>query len=225
MKKRFNHTPITDTDLDAYMKHGLRFYVTPEGDYPSITTILGGTADKGWLDSWRTSLGASKADAETQRCADRGTAVHLLAEKYLQNDENYDAKQRYENVKLFNQIKIHVNKINNILGQEIALYSTLLRLAGRCDVIAEYDGVLSIIDFKTSNGNKDTHMIEDYFLQCTAYSLMFEEMFGITIDQIVVIISVEKGLSGQVFKRDRAPYITPLIKRAKKFHESRKTKG
>lgn len=224
MKQRFTHVPITTDDLESSMKHGLRFYQTPNGAYPSITTILGGTADKGWLDNWKASLGDKKAAAESKRCADRGTAVHLLAERYLQNDPNYDAGQKYENLKLFNQIKIHINKINNIVGQEIALYSDLLRVAGRCDVIAEYDGVLSIIDFKTSNGNKDTHMIEDYFLQCTAYSLMFEEMFGITIDQIVVIITVEKGLSGQVFKRDRGQYISQLIKRAKKFHESRKPK-
>jgi hypothetical protein len=225
MKERFKHVPITTDDLESYQKHGLRFYQTPSGDFPSITTILGGTADKSWLDSWKTSLGESKAAAETKRCAERGTAVHLICERYLQNDPDYDRGQRYENMKLFNQIKIHLHKINNITGQEIALYSELLRIAGRCDVIGEYDGKLSIIDFKTSNGNKEKLMIEDYFLQCTAYSLMYEEMFGITIDQIVVIITVEKGLSGQVFKRDRGPYIAPLIKRARKFHESRKQKG
>lgn len=220
---RFTHTPVEFTELEAYMKHGLRFYVCPNGPYPSITTILGATADKTWLEGWKASLGESKAAAETKRCADRGTAVHLLAEKYLQNDENFDAKQRYENVKMFNQIKIHVNKINNILGQEIPLFSDFLKVAGRCDVIAEYDGVLSIIDFKTSNGIKDDKMIEDYFIQCAGYSIMFEEMFGITIDQIVVIISVEKGMSGQVFKRDRAQYIAPLIKKAKQFHATRKS--
>lgn len=225
MKERFKHVPVTTDDLESYQKSGLRFYKTPTGDFPSITTILGGTADKSWLDSWKTSLGESKAAAETKRCAERGTAVHLICEKYLQNDPDYDRGQRYENMKLFNQIKIHLHKINNITGQEIALYSELLRVAGRCDVIGEYDGKLSIIDFKTSNGNKETLMIEDYFLQCTAYSLMYEEMFGVTIDQIVVIITVEKGLSGQVFKRDRAPYIAPLIKRARSFHESRKQKG
>lgn len=224
MKQRYFHVPVKCEELDSYQKSGMRFYKTPMGDYPSITTILGGTADKSWLESWKTSLGESKAAAETKRCADRGTAVHLLCEKYLQNDPDYDKGQRYENAKLFNQIKIHLHKINNIAGQEIPMFSDLLGVAGRCDVIGEYDGVLSIIDFKTSNGNKEKLMIEDYFLQCTAYSLMFEEMFGITIDQIVVIISVEKGLSGQVFKRSRAPYITPLIKRTKKFHESRKPK-
>ena len=216
---RFKHNHLTYDEIDSYMKNGLRFYKAPGGPYPSITTVLGGTADKTWLNDWRSSLGTKKADNETKRCADRGTAVHLIAERYLQNIEDFDSGQTYENKKLFNQIKTHINKINNIMGQEIPLYSEILKLAGRCDVVAEFNGVLSIIDFKTSNNLKDDPKIEDYFLQCTAYSLMIEEMFGIVIDQIVVIITVEKGLNGQVFKRDRSQYIGELIKRARKFHE------
>lgn len=217
----FTHIPVECSELEAFIKHGQRFYVCPNGTYPSITTVLGAAADKTWLEGWKKSLGESKAAAETQRCADRGTAVHLLAEKYLQNDKNFDVKQHSDNVKLFNQIKFHINKINNIVGQETPMFSDFLQVAGRCDVIAEYDGVLSIIDFKTSNGVKNDKMIEDYFLQCTGYSIMFEEMFGIQIEQIVVIIAVEKGMSGQVFKRDRGQYITPLIKKAKQFHANR----
>lgn len=224
MKPKFTHVPVKYEEVDSVMKFGMRFYKTPNGEYPSITTILGGTADKTWLEGWRKSLGESKAAIETKRCSDRGTAVHLVAEKYLQNNPDYDVKQRYEDLKLFNQIKIHVNKINNIVAQEIPLFSDMLKVAGRVDVIAEYDGVLSIIDFKTSNNLKTDTMIEDYFLQCTAYSLMFEEMFGIEIPQIVVIIAVEKGLNGMVFKRNRDAYVGPLIKRARKFHESRKQK-
>ena len=101
------------------------------------------------------------------------------------------------------------------------MYTELLGIAGRCDCIAEYDGVLSIIDFKTSNGNKDDKVIEDYFLQCTAYSLMYEEMFGVAIEQIVVIIAVEKGMMGQVFKRNRSEYLGKLIKKAKAYYAKR----
>jgi genome maintenance exonuclease 1 len=221
---KFQHKPLPFEEIDSYMKNGMRFYKAPGGPYPSITTILGGTADKAWLDGWKASLGPKKAAAESHRCADRGTAVHLLAERYLQNDPDYDAGQTHENKKLFNQIKIHINKINNILGQEVPLYSELLQVAGRCDVVAEFDGVLSIIDFKTSNGIKNDDIINDYFLQCTAYSLMIEEMFGIVIDQIVVIITIEKGLNGQVFKRDRSQYIGELIHRVRKFHGQRQPK-
>lgn len=219
---RFVHTPTKFVEIAASQVNGQRIYNTPAGGFPSITTVLGAVADKTWLTGWKMSLGESKADAETKRCAERGTNVHLLAEKYLNNDMDYNAGFRLDDQKLFNQIKISLNKINNIHAQEIPMYSELLRLAGRCDCIAEFDGVLSIIDFKTSNGNKDDHKIEDYFLQCTAYSLMYEEMFGITIDQIVVIIAVEKGMMGQVFKRDRSPYIGKLIKKVKQFNEKRK---
>lgn len=220
---RFTHTPTQFDEISAKQVNGQRIYQTPAGDYPSITTVLGDVADKTWLTGWKMSLGESKAAAETKRCADRGTAVHLLAEKYINNDPDYADGFRLDDQKLFNQIKISLNKINNIHAQEVPLYSTLLQIAGRCDCIAEYDGVLSIIDFKTSNGNKDDKIIEDYFLQCTAYSLMYEEMFGIEIEQIVVIIAVEKGMMGQVFKRNRSDYVGKLIKKAKQFYAKRKT--
>jgi genome maintenance exonuclease 1 len=112
---------------------------------------------------------------------------------------------------------MYATRINNILGQEVALYSDQLKIAGRCDVIAEYQGVLSVIDFKTSTNSKDVALIEDYFLQCTAYALMFLEMFDINIDQIVVMIAVEKGIP-LIYKRNIDDYISPLFKRIKQYH-------
>jgi len=215
----FNHNLVEVREMEATTLESGRIYHTPDGPVSSITTILSSTADKAWLEEWKTSLGEEAAAAETLRCSDRGTAVHEMSEFYLKNRKNITDHHSPENIKRFNQIKMYLNKINNILGIEIPLYTKLLRIAGRCDVIGEYDGKLSIIDFKTSNGNKTSGIIEDYFLQCTAYSIMFEEMYGIQIDQIVVIISVERGICGQVFKRDRADYIKPLIKRVKQFYE------
>lgn len=219
---KFTHVPTLFEEIDAKQVNGQRIYRTPVGDYPSITTILGATADKTWLQGWQASLGVDKAAAETKRCADRGTAVHLLAERYLNNDPDYAQGFKLDEQKLFNQIKISLNKINNIHAQEIPMYSSLLKVAGRCDCIAEYAGTLSVIDFKTSNGNKDDKIIEDYFLQCTAYSLMYEEMFNVAIEQIVVIIAVEKGMMGQVFIRNRSDYIGKLITKAKIYHGKRK---
>lgn len=221
MKKRFTHVPTPYEEIGSKQVRGERIYSTPAGDFPSITTVLGAMADKTWLTAWTKSLGESKAAAEKQRCADRGTAVHLLAEKYLNNDPDYADGFRLDDQKLFNQIKITLNKIDNIRAQEIPMFTELLGIAGRCDCIAEYDGVLSVIDFKTSNGNKDDKVIEDYFLQCTAYSLMYEEMFGVAIEQIVVIIAVEKGMMGQVFKRNRSEYLGKLIKKAKAYYAKR----
>jgi len=204
-------------DLTSSSKNGQRWYTTPEGNsYPSITTILGFEVKTEIL-QWRLALGTVKADKETQRCADRGTAVHLMAERYLNNEEDSTRDQSNENIKMFNQLKYQLNKINNIHAQEIALYSDALRLAGRCDCIGEYDNVLSIIDFKTSNNTKDEKMIENYFMQCTAYSLMYEELTGICIDQFVILITVEKGMMPLRFIKKRDAYIAPLMKQITKF--------
>jgi len=216
----FNHTNIPQfNELDAKIVNGKRYYTTPTGKkYPSITTILS-SKPKPYLEAWRQSLGVAKADKETKRCADRGTVVHLLAEKYLNNEENFTKGEKVENVRLFNQIKLRLNKINNIRAQEVPLYSDRLEIAGRVDCVGEYDGTLSIIDFKTSNNNKTADMIEDYFIQCTAYAIMYHELFGEAIEDIVVIIAVEKGMMPMVYRRKIDDYIAPLLERINTFQK------
>ena len=216
----FTHTNTPNIiELDAKIVKGQRWYTLPDGEkYASITTILG-DAPKPWLDDWRNSLGHSKADAETKRTADRGSAVHLLAEKYLNNEENFKKGQDIENMKLFNQIKFPLNKIDNIRAQEVPLYSHTLRVAGRVDVVGEYEGTLSIIDFKTSNNNKNDEMVEDYFLQCTAYAIMYHELYEEPIEDIVIIIAVERGMVPMVYKRKIDDYVVPLLKRINTFYE------
>jgi len=197
-----------------------RFYTTPNGNkYPSITTLLG-AGDKTWLQEWRQSMGIEKADKEMKRAADRGTAVHLMIEKFLNNEEEPTAGQKIELVGEFNAIKVRLRKINNIYIQEAPLYSDTLKVAGRVDCIAEYDGKLAIIDFKTSNNNKDSKMVEDYYLQTTAYALMFEEMYGIKIDQIVILMSVERGAVPLMFKQNVDDWIEPLVKRINTYYKS-----
>jgi genome maintenance exonuclease 1 len=216
----FTHinTP-TITELDAKITKGQRWYTTPTGkQYASVTTVLS-DGPKPWLEDWRNSLGHSAADKETKRTADRGTAVHLLAEKYLNNEEGFTKGIPVDYVKLFNQIKIPLNRIDNIRAQEVPLYSDDLRLAGRVDVVGEYEKVLSIIDFKTSNNNKNDEMVEDYFLQCTAYAIMYYELFGEAIEDIVVIIAVERGMMPMVYKRKIDDYVVPLLKRINTFYE------
>lgn len=220
MAMRFNHCDQpTYEELHAEIRDGQRWYTTPSGiEYPSVTTVLG-HGPKEWLEAWRESMGEEKAAAETARCAARGEAVHLMAENYLNNEAEFTKQHTVENVKLFNQIKVRLNKINNIRVQEIPLFSDTLKLAGRVDVVGEYEGVLSIIDFKTSNGPKYDDMVYDYFLQSTAYSLMYQEMFGVQIDQIVIIIAVERGMAPMVFVKDRYEYIEPLAKRINTFYK------
>ena len=194
-----------------------RFYISPEGNkYPSITTLLG-AGEKPWLTEWRNSLGEKKADKESKRTASRGNAVHLMVERFLNNEEEPTLEQKFEHVAEFNSIKMHLRKIDNIVCLETPLYSDTLKVAGRVDCVADYKGIPSVIDFKTSTTSKHENMVQDYFLQCTAYALMFHEMYNVQIDQIVVIMSVERGLP-MVFKKSIEDYVTPLCERINTYY-------
>lgn len=205
------HNQPKRIDLPRQDIQGKRWYTSPDGNkYPSITTVLG-VKEKPELTNWRNSLGPEKADKETKRCADRGTAVHKMAENFLSNHAEPTKGHAIENVKLFNQLKPRLNKINNIRALELSMVSKLLRVAGTADCIAEYDGVLSIIDFKTSNNNKDDLMVLDYFKQATAYAIMYEEMFYEPIENIVILMTVEKGMVPLVFQKSIDNYVAPLL--------------
>lgn len=194
--------------------NGKRFYKTPEGIwYPSITTMLG-LKEKPELTAWRKRLGDEEADKQTKDAADRGSDVHELAECYL-NNEPPPKMIETKHIGLFHKLKPRLNKIDNIRAQEVALYSDKLELAGRVDCIGEYDNVLSIIDFKTSIRDKLKEWIEDYFLQATAYAIMWHERTGESIENIVILIASEKGLVANVFKENIAKYVATLLKRIK----------
>jgi genome maintenance exonuclease 1 len=221
----FIHLPKPDLPpIKVINLGGQRHYVTPDNNkYPSITTLLG-AKDKPWLTDWRNSLGPEKADKETKRAAERGDALHKLTEYYIQNKLTTDICKpiKYEYVNQFNQIRMWLNKINNIRAQETPLYSDVLKIAGRVDCIAEYEGVLSVIDFKTSSNPKSREMIEDYFLQCTAYALMWEELTGQHIEDLTIIMSVEKGIVPLIFKEKTSKYISPLVKRIREYYKDHK---
>lgn len=217
----FTHTSLPNElpDLSVVQKNGFRWYQTPEGlYYPSATTVIG-IEEPQALRDWRTSLGPKKAEKETKRAADRGTAVHKMIELFLNNDQDPTKGQDLENIKLFNQVKLKLRNINNIQTQETALWSDQLKIAGRVDCIAEYNGVLSIVDFKTSNNNKYNDMIDKYFIQTTAYALMYYERFGIAIEDCTVIIAVEKGMVPMVYSKKIDDYISPLLKLINTFYE------
>lgn len=197
-----------------------RFYTTPTGDkYASITTILG-DKEKPGLISWKQSLGDVAAKKEMNRAADRGTAVHLMIEKYLNNDPTPTTNQRLEHIVEFKSLKLILNNISDIIIQEAALYSDTLQVAGRVDCIGLYNGKLCIIDFKTSTNSKNRDIIQDYFLQTTAYAIMFEELYNIVIEDVIILMSVEKGVP-LVFKGKVDDYIHPLIKRINTFYTNK----
>jgi genome maintenance exonuclease 1 len=220
---QFNHISVQQiADITSKDTSRGRFYTTPSGSvYPSITTVLG-HIEKPAIAEWRLSLGAVKADKETKRAADRGTAVHTMIERYLNNEEDPTVGFDHLNIREFKQLRTKLNKVDDILCQEYPLFSDTLKLAGRVDCIGHYDGELAIIDFKTSNGNKTEGMIHDYYMQTAGYAVMFQELYNIQIDKIVILMSVEKGAVPLVFKQDVDPWISPLCERINSYYKSTK---
>lgn len=220
--RMFTHigSPIEMPELKAITAPGgKRVYKVPGGNsYPSVTTVLG-QKEKPWLVDWQQSLGVDKAKKETERCAIRGTAIHEMSERYLNNETSFTKNYDQLHVRGFNQLKFKLNQIDNIRLQEAALYSDQLKLAGRVDVIGEYDGVLNIIDFKTSNNNKTEQMIEDYFIQCTAYAIMWHHMTGEAIERVTILMSVEKGMVPLIFQDSIDKYVSPLLQRIGQYYK------
>ena len=210
--KTFTHTPLLQQMPEVYTEtiNKNRFYVTPEGNkYPSITTVLSGRAKEG-INAWRERVGESAANRIMRAASSRGTAVHELAENYLNNDELVN--QEVLPLFMFTQLKSELDNINNIVMQEGGLYSDKWGIAGRVDCIADYDGKLTVIDFKTSTKEKKEAWIENYFIQCTAYCEMYEERYGQAIDQIAILIVCEDGAI-QTFVKDKKDYV-PLLQPA-----------
>ena len=216
MKKFIHRDDIGDFEVpEIKIIDGKRFYVTPDGNaYPSITTVLS-LQDKPGLKKWREDVGEKEAKRISQESMRIGTAVHQMCEFYL---SNYIIKLKDEDKKIvdtFNRLRFLLGNINNIVGNEIALFSDLLRVAGTADCIAEYNGVPSIIDFKTSRKPKKEEWIDDYYMQTFAYKLMFEEMTGIEIQQIVILVACVESFDVQVFKKpakDADEWLEKLVK-------------
>ena len=191
------------------LPNGKRSYTLPDGSsVPSVTTVLG-AMKKDAIMAWRKKVGEEKANQISKKASGRGTNVHSMCEEYLNNEElGVYMPDAYE---MFLSIKPYLNKINNIHYQEQALWSTQLGMAGRVDCIAEYEGELSVIDFKTSKRVKSHEDIEDYFWQTTAYSLMYEELVGMPIHNLVIIMAVEDN-KPLIFKQKTEDHIQGLVK-------------
>lgn len=189
----FNYCPPIDLqDLKSQtFSDGKRYYTTPNGvRLPSVTTVIGAKSKEAIL-KWRAKVGEEVANKISKQATSRGTNMHTLCEKYLDNDPTYLLKAMPDALQMFKSIKPLLNRINNIHYQEQALWSEGIGMAGRVDCIGEFDGVLSVIDFKTSRRIKTKEDIDSYFAQCVAYSMMYEELVGEPIDQIVIIMAVE----------------------------------
>jgi len=214
----FTHKPLDKAvpKLEQINEDGTRYYVTPQGHkYPSITTILSEYSRKA-IAEWRQRVGSEQANKISGQASTRGTKLHKACEDYLNNEEPL-FKSHLER-DLFTQFIPTLSRIDNIYAQELRMYSDHLRLAGTVDCVAEFDGRLSIIDFKTASKQKQKSYIENYFMQCAAYAIMFEERFDIPVSQIVVAIAVEDD-EPQVFIEKRDTHVKRLI-HYRDLHES-----
>ena len=207
----FKHVKeIEDFATDKTAPDGSRKYFTESGAaYPSVTTVLGYQSKDSIL-QWRKRVGEEEANKISRQASTRGTKIHLLCENYLDNEDVDTSRLSMLDKIMWQSFQPILNRIDNIHAQEIALYSDHLRLAGRVDCIAEFDGKLSIIDFKTSRKPKKKEWITNYFAQAAAYSIMYEERTGTPINRSVILIAVEDE-EPQVFIDKRDNYVHHLL--------------
>jgi genome maintenance exonuclease 1 len=218
--KTFRHR--NDIDFEIAIQEsvkGKRVYVTPKDEvYPSITSVLSRVPKPG-LKDWRKRVGETEAKKIMRESSTLGTAVHKICECYLHNDSY--PKNNKKAIDVFNRLRFILNgNIDNIVGLEVPMYSDILRVAGTTDCIADYNGKLSIIDFKTSKRTKKEEWVEDYYIQTFAYGLMFEELTGIAIEQVVILIACTEEFDVQVFKKpysEMVHYIEELVSIMKRY--------
>ena len=195
MSKIFTHleNPLGDFDLKTERIDGKRHYVAPGGErYLSATGVLSVlSADS--IKKWRKRVGEQEANKVSRKASGRGTKFHTVCEHYLDNHDNYLESVNPDVAEGFVSLQPHLDRIDNVVTQEQALYSDTLCLAGRADCIAEFDGIPSIIDFKTSLKPKKEEWIESYWIQTEIYAYMFTELTEVKLEQKVILINVWEG--------------------------------
>ena len=219
----FTHSDVPFVPIERETIDGVRYYKVFGTEelvkMPSITSVIS-WRNRNKFKAWRKKVGETVANNITRKATHRGTDAHTLIEEYLNNSETfYDVLPLSQF--LFKQAKPELNKIDNILCQETALYSTQLGIAGSVDCIAEFDGELAVIDFKTSAKPKPREWIEDYFVQCAAYACMLYEMKGIMVKKFVIIMTCEDGECVVYEERDKKKYINLLSEYIREFVESK----
>ena len=217
MKRAFEYEEldIGYDDLVADTRETGRVYIAPDGSrYPSVTTVLGILSEDS-IREWRQRVGEEEANKVSHRASNRGTAVHSVIEKYLRNEDTSDNLPHIKQ-SLANLRPILDKSIGKIFGLETALYSRHLGMAGRCDCIAEWNGVPSIIDFKTSRRIKKKENIASYFAQASAYAIMFEERTGLAIPNTVIVMDVDDN-HPLIFEEHRDNFVELLLSTKKEY--------
>ena len=214
----FKHVDIEIPRLERETIDGVRYYTIPDDNellkLVSITSVTS-HFNREIFDNWRKKIGEEKAQKITKAATARGTDMHSLVENYLDNKDLPNVAPMADF--LFKIAKADLNRINNIHALEGSLYSKQLGIAGTVDCIAEYDGELAIIDFKTSKKPKPREWIEHYFVQCMAYGCMLYELTGISVKKLVIIMACENGECVVYEERDKSKYIKLLTEYIRKF--------
>lgn len=224
----FNHIdlPFPAPILDTVQRGEHRYYITPSGkEMPSVTTVLGDEPSVE-LQEWIFKVGEVEAERIKRVAGVRGTKFHELLENYIANKDMVPTlRALMPNMKsLYYAVKPYINLIDHVQAQELAMYSKALGVAGRIDLIANYDGIPSIIDFKTSKSPKSIEHIQNYFMQTSAYAYMYNERlidFSLEIKpivQTVIIIAVDNLKEPQIFIERYDKYIGELKHRIDKFY-------
>ena len=216
----FTHNPVEIPKLTRETIDGVRYYTAPNAvgeliKLVSITSVTSHWSREGIM-KWRERVGVDEANRVSKRATTRGTDMHLLTEHYLLNEPLPKAKVPISQL-LFNTAKPALNKIDNIIIQEQAMYSLRLGIAGTPDCIGDYDGELSIIDFKTSKAPKPLKYVEGYFVQASAYACMLYELTGIKAKKLVIIMACEDGELKVYEEKDVYKWVKKLDTYIRKF--------
>jgi hypothetical protein len=215
----FTHVDLNLPNLQRETIDGVRYYKVPDdGELLRLVSITSVTSHKNrqFFADWRKKIGEEKADKITRQATSRGTDMHTLVENHLLNIPELPKVQPLSEF-LFKIAKPDLNKINNIHALESSLYSKVLGIAGTVDCIAEFEGELAIIDFKTSKKPKPREWIEHYFVQCMAYGCMLYELTGISVKKLVIIMACENGECVVYEEYDKMKYIKLLSQYIKDF--------
>jgi genome maintenance exonuclease 1 len=214
----FKHVDVTLPQLERETIDGVRYYKVPDAEellrLVSITSVTS-HKNRNFFAKWRKKVGEEEADKITRQATSRGTDMHTLTEHHLKNEELPEVQPLSQF--LFKIAKPDLNRINNVYTLEGSLYSKVLGIAGTVDCIAEFDGELAIIDFKTSKKPKPREWIEHYFVQCVAYACMFYELTGIPVKKLVIIMSCENGECVVYEEYDKSKYIKLLTEYIREF--------
>jgi ATP-dependent exoDNAse (exonuclease V) beta subunit len=219
----FNHIDLNLPSLERETIDGVRYYKIPDGEellkFVSITSVTS-HKNRQFFADWRKKVGEETADKITKQATSRGTDMHSLVENYLYNIPELPEVQPLSQF-LFKIAKPELNKINNIYALESSLYSKYLGVAGTVDCIAEYNGELAVIDFKTSKKPKPKEWIEHYFVQAVAYACMLYEMTGVSVKKLVILMACENGECVVYEEYDKQKYIKLLVQYIREFVNSK----